>query len=131
MALLTREDILKAEDLPTVDVEVPEWGGTVRLKALTAAARDRFEASTVETRGNKVKQNLTNLRARLVSLCIVDESGNPMFTQGDVQRLGQKSASALQRLFNKCNEMNGLSEADIEELAEGFEDAPDGSLSSD
>ena len=29
MALLGRDQILTAQDLPTVDVDVPEWGGTV------------------------------------------------------------------------------------------------------
>lgn len=131
MALLTRDQILDAQDLPTEDVEVPEWGGTVRVKALTAAQRDEFEASTVETRGNKMKQNLANIRARLVSLCIVDEAGDRLFSPQDVKRLGGKSAGAMQRVFNKCSEMNGLSDSDIEELAEGFDETPNGSSPSD
>jgi hypothetical protein len=131
MALLSRDDILKADDLRTVDVEVPEWGGTVRLKMLTAAERDRFEASTVEVRGNQQKANLYNLRARLVSLCAVDEQGRRLFSKEDVTQLGEKSAAALARLFNRASEINGLSDAEIEDLTEGFDDGPVGSSSSD
>jgi hypothetical protein len=131
VALLNRDQILDYDDLKTVDVEVPEWGGSVRLRMLTAKERDAFEASTVETRGNKMKQNLANIRARLVALCIVDEDGKRVFDSGDVSRLGEKSAAALQRLFMKCNELNGLSDEDVEELAEGFGSGQNGSSPSD
>ncbi|MFD8117096.1 hypothetical protein [Streptomyces microflavus] len=131
MAFLTKDQILSAEDITVEVFPVPEWGGDVRLRMLTAAERDRFEASTIETRGGKQKQNLANLRARLVALCIVDENGVRVFQSGDVTRLGNKSASALQRLFDKCNEMNALSEDDIEELTEGFDETPGEGSSTD
>jgi hypothetical protein len=131
MSLLTRDDILKAEDLATEDVAVPEWGGTVRLRTLTGAERDKFEASTVQMKGNKATQNMANFRARLVSLCIIDEDGNRQFGQADVAALGAKSAAALQRLFNKCSEMNGMSEKDVEDLTEGFDEAQNESSSFD
>jgi hypothetical protein len=48
-----------------------------------------------------------------------------MFTNSqDILALGGKSVAALQLLFNKCNEMNGFTEKDIEELTEDFEEAP-------
>ncbi len=45
MGLLTKDDILGADDLATEDVEVPEWGGCVRVRALTGTERDAFEAA--------------------------------------------------------------------------------------
>lgn len=130
MGFLSREQILDAKDLHTETVSVPEWGGDVRLRMLTAKERDAFEASVVEMKGGKQKQNLANVRARLVSLCLVDENGEQLFKSYDVERLGDKSAAALQRLFEKCNEMNGLNDEDIEELTEGFEETPSESSSS-
>lgn len=130
MALLSREEILSADDLKTKDVHVPEWGGEVRIRALTGEERDKFEASTVQTRGNKTKQNVENFRARLVSLCIINEQGQRMFNPADVRALGRKSVAALQRVFNACNELNGLSDEDVEELTEGFgEEANEASTS--
>ena len=38
MALLTRDEILAADDIKTEDVEVPEWGGDVRVSVMS---RDR------------------------------------------------------------------------------------------
>ena len=42
--LLTRDLILKADDIQTREVEVPEWGGTVLIRALTGTERDAYEA---------------------------------------------------------------------------------------
>jgi hypothetical protein len=42
---LTRDAILQAPDLQGEDVAVPEWGGTVRVRGLSGAQRDAYEAS--------------------------------------------------------------------------------------
>lgn len=133
MAMLSRDDILKAEDRKFEVLPVPEWGGDVRLRTLTGRERDEFESSTVQT--NKKGQqsaNLVNIRARLVSLCIVDENDERIFpSKTDIHLLGDKSAAALERVFSKCNEMNGLTNEDVEELAENFSETPNESSDSD
>lgn len=124
---LDRDEILDYEDIETHVVPVPEWGekAAVRLKVLSAAERDAFEASTVTTKGGKQKPNLANLRARLVARCMVDAKGERVFLSGDVARLGNKSSKALDRLFTKCQEINGFSDSDIEELTEDFDETSD------
>lgn len=117
MALLSREAILQAQDLPTEDVEVPEWGGTVRVRGLTGAERDAFEQSIVEQRGKSTRMNLKNIRAKLVALTVVDEQGNRVFTDEDAELLGKKSASALDRIFAVAQRLSGLRPEDVEELA--------------
>jgi len=115
--LLTREAILQAQDLPYEDVAVPEWGGVVRVRALTGAERDRFEASIVEQRGKGgPRLNTQNIRAKLVALTVVDEHGNRIFTDDDVEALGRKSAAALNRVFEVAQRLSGLTQADMEEL---------------
>ena len=132
MALLSKEDILGINDRKFVEVAVPEWGGSVLVRSLTGRERDEFEASTVETKGNKASQNFVNFRARLVSLCIVDENKQRMFkTRSEIDALGNKSVAALQRVFNKCQELNGLSDEDVDELTESFDEAPDEASTSD
>lgn len=116
MAYLSRDDILMASDLQEEDVDVPEWGGTVRVRGLSGAERDRFESSVVEMHGKKVVVKSENMRAKLVALCVVDESGGRVFSDRDVEALGQKSASALQRVFEAAQRLSGLTEADVEEL---------------
>lgn len=124
---LDRDAILGYDDIKVEVVPVPEWGknAAVRLKVLSAAERDAFEASTVTTKGGRQKPNLANLRARLVSRCMVDGNGKRVFESGDVARLGEKSSKALDRLFAKCQEINGFSDKDIEELTEDFDETSD------
>jgi hypothetical protein len=129
--LLSRDQILDAKDIETEDIPVPEWGGEVRLRMLTGTERDKFEASMVETKGNKTKQNLANFRARMVAQCIVTEAGEVMFNAKDIEALGKKSAKALGRVFDACQKMNGFSASDVEELTEGFDDAPSEDSTSD
>lgn len=129
--LLSREQIIGAEDRPTQDVEVPEWGGTVRVRALSGTERDAYEAGIVQIRGDGSRSfSLANARARLAALSIVDEANERMFSEADVAVLGAKSAAALERVFDVARKLSGLTEEDIEELVEGFESAPaDGSTS--
>lgn len=134
--LLTREAILDAPDINTEDVAVPEWGGTVRVKGLTGAGRDRFEAAMVgQSQGkgrNKSRQvNLDNIRARMAALSIVGEDGDRLFSEADVRSLGEKSAAALQRVFDVAQRLSGLSEDDVEELAGNSDAAQSGSSTSD
>jgi hypothetical protein len=130
MAILGRDQILNADDRKTMIVPVPEWGGEVMIRSLTGRERDEFESSLVETKGNKTKQNITNFRARLLSLCIVNEKMERVFIPADIPALGNKSVAALQRVFNACNELSGLSDEDVEELTQGFEkEAPEASTS--
>jgi hypothetical protein len=128
MAILNRDLILAADDMKTIDVEVPEWTpegqevASVRLRTLTGGERDKFESDMIDQRGKSNKMNLVNLRARLVALCAVDESGQRMFGDKEVTLLGSKSASVLDRLFTAAQKLNGMTQQDVEELTEGFED---------
>lgn len=112
MTYLSRESILDADDLSYDDVDVPEWGGTVRVRALTGAERDRFEASIA---GGK-KPSYDNFRSKLVVASVVDADGERLFTQADVQLLGKKSAAALNRVFEAAQRLSGLNDEDVDEL---------------
>jgi len=121
MALLTKDAILQAQDLPTESVHVPEWSGDVLVRALTGAERDAFEQSIVEQKGKSTKMNLQNMRAKLVALTVVDEGGNRLFTDADAKLLGKKSALALNRVFEVAQKLSGLTPEDVEELAKNSE----------
>jgi hypothetical protein len=130
VALLTKEQILAIDDVQVRDVEVPEWGGVVRVRGLTGTQRDAFESEVVVLNGSNTQRNLRNIRARLVAITAVDDKGARLFTHKDVDALGAKSARALDRVFSAASELSGLSAADVEELAENFADGQsDGSIS--
>ena len=110
-----KEEILALEDRKIVEVEVPEWGRTVRVAAMSAADRDAWEIQIYETRtAGRVPQNI---RASLVARCLVDETGARVFGEGDIEPLGRKSAKVMDRLYDIARGLNGLSDADAEQLA--------------
>lgn len=106
---LTKDQILEANDLQSVAVEVPEWGGTVYVRSMTGADRDAFESSmvTVHPDGSRTP-DLRNLRSKLVALTLVDEEGNRLFEVADIARLALKSSAALERVFEAAQRLNGL-----------------------
>jgi hypothetical protein len=128
---LTKQAILEAQDLQTEPVEVPEWGGAVLVRSLTGRERDAYEQSVMVRRGRTYEARLTDARAKLVSLSIVDEEGVRMFSDGDVKKLTQKSAAALSRVFNMAARLSGISEADLDELAKNSGSAQNGASGSD
>lgn len=108
--MLDRKSIFKAVDLDIKTVAVPEWGGDLCVRGLTARERDHFEASI------GASANLDNLRARLVVLTICDEAGDRVFKDSDAIELGKKNAQVVNRLFDIARSMSGMSDADVEEL---------------
>jgi hypothetical protein len=120
-SLLSRAAILEADDLEYEDLEVPEWGGTVRVRALTGAERDAYEASMRQQRGKEFIANLANVRAKLVVRSVVDDDGERIFSDQDANALGKKSAAALDRIFECSARLSRLSDEDVEELAKNSE----------
>jgi hypothetical protein len=106
---LTKDQILEASDLKTEEVNVPEWGGTVKVRTMTGTDRDAFENSMVATLpdGSR-KPDMSNMRAKLVALTVVGDDGNRLFDVSDIDRLALKSASALARVFDAAQALNGL-----------------------
>ena len=131
MAVLTKDQILGAKDLVIEKVEIPEWNGHVNVKSLTGKERDQFEESIFHQKGKKMERNFRNLRAKLVALTTVDDDGNLIFNQNDVEALGDKNASALDKIFSKAQKLSGLTKEDIEEMTASLEDGQSDGSSSD
>lgn len=115
MALLTKEQILGQSDLVTEDVDVPEWGGKVRISVMPGWARDEYESLLVSRGRNKGLP--PNIRARMLSYCLVDENNSLLFTSADLERLGKKSSIALDRVFEAASRLNRMNESGMEEAA--------------
>lgn len=128
---LSRDDILKAEDRKAEKVDCPEWGGSVLVRGMSGRERDAFEISLQEQRGNHPPvRNLANLRAKIVSRCVVDEEGNRVFSDADAAALGDKCAAPIDRIFDAASRLSGLGEQDVKEMAANFGGANGGGSSS-
>jgi len=115
--MLTKNDILKINDLPTRKISVPEWGGHVNVRGLNGTERDDYEQRVLDrNKGDKVA--LKAWRARIVASTIVDDKGENIFTDSDIAALAKKSAAALDRIVDVVLELSGFA-AKADEDAEG------------
>jgi hypothetical protein len=117
MTLLGRDQILSGAPLAFQEVEVPEWGGAVRVREMTAGERDAFDALLLD--GDQ-HLDLRNYRAKLVAATACDEEGKLLFGQGDVEALTGLGTGAMDRLFEAAATLNHLTSGDIEALGKVF-----------
>jgi hypothetical protein len=115
---LTKEEFLKKRPVRFEDVEIQEWEAKVRVKELTAQARDRWEQSNLEDKGKgQMKLRLQNARARLVALSVIDaESGDLLFSDEDVLAIGAQSAAVIDRIYDVAARLSGITDNDLDEI---------------
>ena len=112
--MLTKEQILNADDRKTKVIFVEEWGDDVTIMQMSGHARDRFESSIIGANGGT---DMKNIRAKMVAASIVDDKGELMFSDKDIIKLSNKSGIALDKVFSAAQEFNKITDADVDELA--------------
>ena len=109
---LSIEQILQASDDAVEKVPVPEWGGHVFVRTISADERDTFELSFAE------REDKRGMRAALVAAALCDETGTPQqTTPAQIQALGGKASGPLDRVFTAVMRLNKMQPNDIEEEA--------------
>jgi len=101
--MLTIEAIQTAKDYKEADVEVPEWGGVVKVRTLSMAAR--YEISEQSMKGGVVD----NMKFAAGSLAhgVVD----PKMTYAQtLELLSKHSPEPIQRIVDAVWKLSGLTE---------------------
>jgi len=106
---LTKEMILGCTDLPVEDVEIPEWGGRVRVRGLDCAKRDEYVGLLSRAKKGET-WDLSGLKPKLVQLCVVNGDGGLLFAVEDLAAIGAKSAAAIDRIWDVAMRLSGLSD---------------------
>lgn len=118
--LLTNpEDILNADDFRYTEVSVPEWGGKVRVKSMSASQRDIL-SKAIKEKGESEAAELA------LVMCIVDEEGNRVFRREHIAGLKKKSVAPISRVMAAIGELSGGKAEDIDRHEENFEETPIG-----
>jgi hypothetical protein len=66
-----------------------------------------------------------------VSLCVIGEDGKPLFNEIDAKNiLGRGSARVLDRIYQACQDLNGLRKEDTDELVKNSGSATSGASGS-
>jgi hypothetical protein len=115
--LLNKLQILAANDLPTQDVDVPEWGGTVRVRGMTGKERDVFIGSINNGKG---KPNIDAIQSRLLSVALVNEDGSRMFSDAEIEVLQDKFSGALDEVFMVAQKLSRLTPSSADALGNGL-----------
>ena len=106
--MLSKNAILASDDRNVKTVSVPEWGRDVCIRVLNGIERSQFETMFTEK-----KVDLFKVRFVACSLC--DERGSRLFSDSEVEALGEKSAGVISRLFDVCWEHSSLSQEAVDE----------------
>lgn len=127
LVLLSREAIIAAADVAYETVDVPEWGGRVRLRSLTGTERDAYDAETwMQQQGGAAAPGaapaagqtaaLANFRARRLVKAIVDGDGNRVFTDSpeDIAFIGSKNGAVIDRLDDVVIRLSGMKSDAVE-----------------
>ncbi len=126
--LLTRDQILGAQDLKRETVDVPEWGGAVIVRELTAVERMAFEQEVLAAGG--VGQLPPDVVGRVAAWCIIDEKGQRVFSDEDGAALGAKSTDAILRVFRATMRLSAFAPEDEAALRKNSASSPGGGSSS-
>jgi hypothetical protein len=133
--LLSKAEIIAATDLPVETVDVPEWGGSVRVRGMDVNRRLAWTEYlwAVSDDGTVKGKPGRSIAAAYAVLCIVDEDGEPMFSLAEVDALGRKSPAALERVASVARRLSGLgsetAEVDATNLKAQTSASPSGSRS--
>lgn len=121
MPILSKAAILGAVDLETEDVEVPEWGGSVRVAVMSGLARDKFIG--LQGDGGVPYSVFT---ARVLVSTLVDEAGAPLFDEADIESLRGKNQAAMDRVLAVALRLNGMAAGAVEKAEKNSEAAQSG-----
>jgi len=134
MGRLTREDLLKKQKLRIEKVDLG-GGDFVYVTEMTGQGRDKFEQSLITFKGEegneKMVRTMDDFRAKLAVNTVCDENGKLLFHPEDYKLLSQNiSATRLERIVNKAQELSKISEQDVENMVKNSKDAQNaGSIS--
>ena len=120
--MLNRQDILAKKSLRRELIEIPEWGGTVYVRELSAEERTQYEIERSdlvmgEQKDPKEKaKRFVDMRARGAVLGTINEDGTQMFLPDDVKTLNELSGSALDKISSAILTLSGYTTAERDRL---------------
>ncbi|MDR5825791.1 hypothetical protein [Caballeronia sp. LZ043] len=124
--MLNRSQIFATNDLKSEVIDVPEWGGQVKVVVMTGLARDAFQKANSEA-----PRGVSFFEGTLIVATVVGDDDQPLFTEDDIPLLQQRSAAVVSRIAAVAMRINGLGVKATEDAEKNSEAAPSGSSGSD
>lgn len=95
--ILTKDAILGATDRPTDFLDIPEWGGSIRVRGLDAGTALAME-----------KLSKAEQFSLILQRGIVNETGAPLFAEGEIPALMERSLPCVVAVAEKVIELSKL-----------------------
>ena len=106
---LSAESIWSANDIQESEVDVPDWGGKVKIRGLTleqmSTLATRVTHRNVRTGQDEIDRELS------VALTLIYGMVEPQLTEADAAKLSTKSAAAVTRIVQAINALGPTTEA--------------------
>ncbi len=118
---MDRSEIL-ALPLARREVDVPEWGGPITVREITAGERGQLEAYSAEAEEGDM-EHLALLRPRLVVMATLNGEGM-MFDGADVELVAGLSPGPVGKLSNAIMEMSGLGVDSLDSAEKNLPETP-------
>jgi len=112
---LTAADLLGAPIGAPTPVDLPELGGRVFVREMTAAERDRFDEELRDDTG-KLRDGY---RAQLVAATVCDEAGKLLFRPEQAADLATRGAALVVKLARVAARVNALTAEAADEAKKG------------
>lgn len=109
--ILSLDELVAADDSTYETVEVPEWGGSVRLRSLTK--QQQYDIRRQAMVGGEVDVTRVELLALLA--CMEE----PKLSEEHIGVLQEKNAMVVNRLLKRVARLAGLDEEEAVKEAEG------------
>lgn len=108
----TRDKILKADDLTSEVVDVPQWGVKLEVRAPSAKVRSRMVSSAMRKDDDgESSVDLESVYPQfLIACCFDPDTGEKVFEDGDQDAINDKSSAAVELVAKACLRVSGLSE---------------------
>lgn len=117
--LLSIEEVTAVEDITYDVIDIPEWGGKIRIGSITA--EDMME--WVESNEGEARRTAG---LRLIVKSLVDEEGNRIGAPNLLQVLKKKNNAVCTRIVERILKLNQLNPKASEELKNASSEAPTG-----
>lgn len=115
MRLLTAAEILAANDIVEEEVEVPEWGGAVRIRAFTKARQQELRRMATDPRTGRIDNEKLEMQIFIHGVI------EPEFAPVQQTELRLKSAGAMDRVLTRIMAISGLTSEAVDDAKKSDE----------
>jgi len=113
--IANRNLLLKLCERRYINLELPEVGLVVRIQSLSEKEKSQYETRLIAKSGRGViRDRLQDATRRLIALCVVDDKNERIFSNADIDKIGELDSFVSSRIYEAAQEHCGFNKHDIE-----------------